>query len=119
MASTLNKRYKQIKSKLIYNLYSEDVDGFATNMTHIPKARVIIMESEVPVSEAPSKATFKVPIIFGNSAVALKNQENDHTHKWTVFVRGFNNEDISTYVRKVVFKLHESFLQPIRGIPVL
>lgn len=62
------------------------------------------------------KSKFTFPIIYGNSAVALKKPDNDHTHKWTVFVRGFNNEDISTYVRKVVFKLHESFLQPTRGI---
>ena len=67
-------------------------------------------------SNEAEKIKFTFPIIYGNSAVALKKPENDHTHKWTVFVRGFNNEDISTYVRKVVFKLHESFLQPIRGI---
>lgn len=59
--------------------------------------------------------TFSFPIIYGNSAVALKKPDNEHTHRWTIFVRGFNNEDISTYVRKVVFKLHESFLQPNRG----
>lgn len=63
-----------------------------------------------------AKKTFNLPIIYGNSAVVLKKPDTDHTHKWTVFVRGFNNEDISTYVRKVVFKLHESFLQPNRGI---
>lgn len=63
----------------------------------------------------PNHQIFSFPIIYGNSAVALKKPENEHTHKWTVFVRGFNNEDISTYVRKVVFKLHESFAQPNRG----
>lgn len=66
-------------------------------------------------SPSTNQKSFTFPIIYGNSAVALKKPENEHTHKWTVFVRGFNNEDISTYVRKVVFKLHESFLQPSRG----
>ena len=65
-----------------------------------------------------SNKSFSFPIIYGNSAVALKKPDNEHTHRWTVFVRGFNNEDISTYVRKVVFKLHESFLQPNRGTNV-
>lgn len=65
--------------------------------------------------DSADKKSFNFPIIYGNSAVALKKPENEHTHKWTVFVCGFNNEDISTYVRKVVFKLHESFLQPSRG----
>lgn len=66
-------------------------------------------------ASASGKNKFTFPILYGNSAVALKKPDNDRTHKWTVFVRGFNNEDISTYVRKVVFKLHESFLQPTRG----
>ena len=69
-------------------------------------------------SSSPSTSitkSFTVPIVFGNLAVALKKPENEHTHRWTVFVRGFNNEDISTFVRKVIFKLHDSFLQPNRG----
>ena len=73
------------------------------------------MESSSSELNNSSAATFTFPIIYGNSAVALKNSDNEHTHKWTIFVRGFNNEDISTYVRKVIFKLHESFLQPSRG----
>ena len=67
------------------------------------------------VSSHSGHKVFTFPIIYGNSAVALKKPENEHTHRWTIFVRGFNNEDISTYVRKVIFKLHESFLQPNRG----
>lgn len=54
-------------------------------------------------------------LVFGNTATAIKNPESDHTHRWTVYVRGFNGEDISPYVRKVAFRLHESFLQPTRG----
>lgn len=69
-----------------------------------------------PSSSNSTRKVFSFPIIYGNSAVALKKPENEHTHRWTIFVRGFNNEDISTYVRKVVFKLHESFVQPNRGI---
>lgn len=68
-----------------------------------------------PSSSISTRKVFNFPIIYGNSAVALKKPENEHTHRWTIFVRGFNNEDISTYVRKVVFKLHESFVQPNRG----
>lgn len=73
------------------------------------------MSSNPTQKSSTSQKIFSFPIIYGNSAVALKKPENEHTHRWTVFVRGFNNEDISTYVRKVVFKLHESFVQPNRG----
>ncbi|ORX34879.1 yeats-domain-containing protein, partial [Piromyces finnis] len=60
--------------------------------------------------------TIVKPIIYGSYAVPLqKKLENGHTHRWTVFVRGVNGEDISTYIKKVVFRLHESFENPNRG----
>ena len=37
------------------------------------------------------------------------------THDWTVFVRGSEGKDISHFVEKVVFHLHESFPKPKRG----
>jgi len=54
--------------------------------------------------------------VFGSVAETMtKKNEHEHTHQWTVYVRGINNEDISYYVKKVQFKLHESFAQPNRG----
>ena len=37
------------------------------------------------------------------------------THDWVVFVRGPESCDISHFVDKVVFHLHESFTKPKRG----
>ncbi|KAI8893267.1 yeats family-domain-containing protein, partial [Globomyces pollinis-pini] len=37
-----------------------------------------------------------------------------HTHKWSVYVKGANGEDISNVVEKVVIRLHESFAKPER-----
>ncbi|KAJ1960286.1 NuA4 histone H4 acetyltransferase complex and the SWR1 complex subunit, partial [Dimargaris xerosporica] len=57
------------------------------------------------------------PIIYGNVAAPLGDEKPlvpEHTHRWTVSLRGVNNEDISYYVRKVVFKLHETYPQPTR-----
>jgi YEATS domain-containing protein 4 len=39
----------------------------------------------------------------------------EHSHKWTVFVRGPDNRDITYAVAKVVFTLHSSFQNHIRG----
>lgn len=78
-------------------------------------AEMKISTNDFSSSSSSANDSFTFPIVFGNSAVALKKAENEHTHRWTVFVRGFNNEDISTYVRKVIFKLHDSFIQPNRG----
>lgn len=54
-------------------------------------------------------------IIYGSVAVPIKKPETDHTHKWTVYVKGAHDEDISTYVKRVVFRLHESFPNPSRS----
>lgn len=59
------------------------------------------------------------PIVYGTCAwplpVTKKEDYSGHTHKWTVYVRGVHGEDISYYVKKVVFKLHDSFPSPTRG----
>lgn len=41
--------------------------------------------------------------------------QGENTHKWSVFVRGADNQDITYAVSKVVFTLHHSFAQPVRG----
>ncbi|KCV70888.1 hypothetical protein H696_01835 [Fonticula alba] len=56
-------------------------------------------------------------IVYGNSATLLaRPTDNGHTHKWTVYVRGLYGEDISYFVRKISFKLHESFSPQTRVV---
>ncbi|KAJ1954589.1 YEATS domain-containing 4 [Linderina pennispora] len=50
------------------------------------------------------------PIMYGNIATELLTKKTDHTHKWTVFLRGPNNQDISYFIHKVEFKLHDTFV---------
>lgn len=62
------------------------------------------------------------PFIYGTEAVPFdpanrpKNVPADHTHSWKVFVRGINNEDISHWLRKVQFKLHDTYPNSLRMI---
>lgn len=62
------------------------------------------------------------PFIFGSEAIpfdpALRPKEapTDHTHRWKVFVRGINGEDISYWLRKVQFKLHDTYANSVRMI---
>lgn len=51
------------------------------------------------------------PIVYGNIAryFGKKREEDGHTHQWTVYVKPYYNEDMSTYIKKVHFKLHESY----------
>lgn len=60
--------------------------------------------------------TKHVPIVVGTIAMWQgKKADEQHTHKWSCYVRGLNNdEDISYFVKKVVFQLHPSFPEPIK-----
>lgn len=51
------------------------------------------------------------PIVYGNIAryFGKKREEDGHTHQWTVYVKPYKNEDLSGYVKKINFKLHESY----------
>ncbi|KAI9028538.1 YEATS domain-containing protein 4-like protein [Hyaloraphidium curvatum] len=71
-------------------------------------------------------------IIYGSHAIPLpeKNPENGHTHKWSIFVRGCGHtvtpngivaspnpsDDCSNWVKRVQFKLHESFENHVRTV---
>jgi YEATS domain-containing protein 4 len=57
------------------------------------------------------------PIVVGTVAYWLgKKADDQKTHKWTAYIRGPNNEDLTYFIKKVVFKLHESFKNPKRGL---
>ncbi|CEP63894.1 YEATS domain-containing protein YAF9 LALA0_S09e04874g [Lachancea lanzarotensis] len=61
------------------------------------------------------------PIIHGNSAkkmgdVKPPNAPVEHTHIWTIFVKGPNGEDLSDIIKSVVFKLHETYPNPVRTV---
>jgi len=56
-------------------------------------------------------------IVYGSIAFWLgKKSEQNLTHKWCVYVRGNNNEDISYFVKEVVFTLHATFENNVRTI---
>ena len=66
-----------------------------------------------------------IPFIYGSTAIPIspaeagKMGDESHTHRWSVYVRGVKEEDdLSGVIKKVVFKLHESFLSPSRSFDV-
>lgn len=62
--------------------------------------------------------TLVKPIVYGNIAryFGEKRKEDGHTHQWTVYVKPYKNEDMSTFVKKVHFKLHDSYASPNRVV---
>jgi len=55
--------------------------------------------------------TIVKPILYGSSSQPFgkKREPDGHTHEWTIYVKPFNNEDMSHYVKKVQFRLHDSY----------
>ncbi|XP_056690545.1 transcription initiation factor TFIID subunit 14b-like isoform X1 [Spinacia oleracea] len=58
-----------------------------------------------------------VPIVYGTIAFWLGRKVTEsQSHRWTIYVRGGTNEDLSVVVKRVVFQLHPSFNNPIRVV---
>eukprot|EP00246_Nothoceros_aenigmaticus_P015086 TRINITY_DN6096_c0_g1_i2.p1 TRINITY_DN6096_c0_g1~~TRINITY_DN6096_c0_g1_i2.p1 ORF type:complete len:244 (-),score=51.08 TRINITY_DN6096_c0_g1_i2:131-862(-) len=58
-----------------------------------------------------------VPIAYGTISFWLgKKADENHSHKWTVYVRGATNEDLGAVIKRVVFQLHPSFNNPTRVV---
>ncbi|KAM7197050.1 YEATS family domain containing protein [Naviculisporaceae sp. PSN 640] len=64
------------------------------------------------------------PFIYGTTARPFDEKTNpkppgvpdDHTHSWTVFVKGIDDVDITYWLRRVQFKLHESIPNHVRMV---
>lgn len=58
----------------------------------------------------------KVTFDIGHeSTLRNKPTPDGFTHDWELYVRGCDSNDISQFVDRVVFNLHESFPKPKRG----
>ncbi|RLV90002.1 Protein AF-9 [Spathaspora sp. JA1] len=67
--------------------------------------------------------SISVPIMYGNHAVRLTDDMRkpttppDHTHEWTIFFKPVLNDiDLTPLIKKVTFKLHETYENPVRSI---
>ncbi|KAK3692517.1 yeats family-domain-containing protein [Podospora appendiculata] len=64
------------------------------------------------------------PFVYGTTALPFDDKTNprpdgipdDHTHSWTVFVKGIDDVDITYWLRRVQFKLHESIPNHVRMV---
>jgi YEATS domain-containing protein 4 len=63
------------------------------------------------------------PFVVGTTAVPFNDANprpvgapDNHTHSWQVFVKGLEDTDITYWVRRVQFKLHESIPNHVRMV---
>ena len=68
------------------------------------------------VSRSPSR--YWLNVCEGNVSkyFGKKREEDGHTHQWTVYLKPYKNEDMSAYVKKVNFKLHDSYSNANRTV---
>ena len=60
--------------------------------------------------------SYKVFFEIGHdAAIRSKRTLEGFTHDWEIYVRGFDKIDLSHFVDKVVFHLHDTFHRPKRG----
>lgn len=60
---------------------------------------------------------FVFPVCLGTVAFYLGKKASEYnSHRWTVYVRGPNNDDITHVVQKVTFQLHSSFKDNVRTV---
>ncbi|XP_078448358.1 transcription initiation factor TFIID subunit 14b-like isoform X2 [Wolffia australiana] len=58
-----------------------------------------------------------IPIVYGTMSFWLGKKATEYnSHKWTVYVRGATNEDLSLVIKRAVFQLHPSFDNPKRVV---
>jgi len=61
-------------------------------------------------------------LVFGSIAKPIDPNHRplginaEHTHQWSVYVKGVDNEDISYWLKKVQFKLHETYTNSLRTV---
>jgi len=62
--------------------------------------------------------TIVKPIVYGSSSTPFgkKREPDGHTHEWSIYVKPYVNEDISAYVKKVQFRLHDSYANSNRVV---
>ena len=87
--------------------------------------------ADIFYSQKLQGVTIHRPIVYGNTATVLSPEERaslhypDHTHRWTVAVRSAASapdsdivggaDDMSYFIKRVTFKLHETYPNPTRS----
>jgi YEATS domain-containing protein 4 len=82
-------------------------------VTYVPLPPLTSSSPSLTVDSATGRVqgSIEKPFVYGSAAFWLGKQaaENQHSHRWTVFLRGLENEDLSYFIRSVTFGLHTSF----------
>ena len=91
-------------------------------LQHVSASTLQRYEAADDLSSTVSSSVVAVPFVYGTIAEVLSAEERaklkdlQHTYKWRVYVRSTDDRNLDYAVRCVVFQLHSSFEQPLRGM---
>ncbi|ODQ78972.1 hypothetical protein BABINDRAFT_162057 [Babjeviella inositovora NRRL Y-12698] len=80
------------------------------------------MTPQPSVSKRVKNISISKPIVYGNTATPFgptrpADAPVDHTHHWTIYVKDPAIEgDLTPFIKKVVFKLHDTYTPPSRVV---
>ncbi|KAJ8647952.1 hypothetical protein MRB53_000975 [Persea americana] len=96
----------------------EQSDGNSSQKGQRAKMGRLTEEGEKKIQSKRLKdVEISIPIAYGTISFWLGKKASEYqSHKWTVYVRGATNEDLSAVIKRVVFHLHPSFNNPTRVI---
>lgn len=101
-------------------MIASDIASFAGEVPQILEETVLASSGNVTTTDKCRKrarvsGAIAQPFVYGTIAWWLgRKQDDSASHKWTVYVRGVDCEDLSYLIKKVVFQLHPSFAQSRR-----
>ncbi|XP_050227836.1 transcription initiation factor TFIID subunit 14b isoform X2 [Mercurialis annua] len=74
-------------------------------------------DNKVVANNRVKDVEISIPVVYGTIAFYLGRKAIEtQSHKWTVYIRSATNEDLGILLKKVVFQLHPSFVNPTRVV---
>lgn len=95
----------------------DNTDAAAVAALKAQRSKAVKLEDGDKKIKRLKDVELSFPIVYGTISFWLGKRASEyHSHKWTVYVRGATNEDLSVIVKRVVFQLHPSFNNPTRVV---
>lgn len=61
--------------------------------------------------------TVPFPLVIGSVAIFMgKNADKSASHRWSLYIRGKQHENLENFIDKVIFSIHPSFPKPEREV---
>lgn len=118
LPSSYRKRSRDVNSRRLRSSVFLDRMSFAGEDTSAAATLINVDTEECSGPSATVSSSFvSFPLVVGNATWWLgPSAAAERSHRWTIYVRGLQNEDLSPIVESVTFTLHDTFPNHIRTV---